>query len=279
MCKLAVRAVTSLCVVALAHPHLARAWGNNGHKIVAMIAVSQLDPPVAAKVMALLKHDPTGKSLPAVATWADSVRHTTRPETEHWHFVDIPVDGTVNTYDPARDCKPDPKGDCIIKAIERELPKLTNTSLSERERSEALKFIVHFVGDLHQPLHCAERNNDNGGGQVTVIFLNQTGHNLHSVWDSAILDNAGLSQTAYANKLIKALPSNLTVMEAGTTVDWANESHALAVDKAYTNTDGSPVVNGTKLKGPYVKDRTKIVNQQLTRAGVRLAKVLNDTLR
>ena len=156
----------ALITALLLLPSLAFAWGPEGHAIIAQIAEDRLAPAARQQVDQLLD----GDSLAVVASWADEIR-IHRPDTAQWHFVDIPKN--ANDYDPARDCRPTPRGDCIIAAIDRELAILRDASADKDKRAEALKFIVHFVGDLHQPLHCAD-DHDRGGNDVTVKFFRRT---------------------------------------------------------------------------------------------------------
>ena len=268
-------------------PSVAFAWGTEGHKIVATIAAHRLNAHATAAVKRILKNDTTGHTLPAVAVWADTVRKG-RPTTYNWHFADIDV--TKSAFDDA-DCHPAneaQKGDCIINALTREVPKLTKKGVSAPQRAEALKFVTHFIGDLHQPLHCAERNKDRGGNDVTVTFFGQTNEpppfqkylwNLHAAWDFGLIEHAGGTQAAYVTRLETWIGTqNVSGIESGTFVDWANESHAAAVAHAYKTPNGSadfPATGGT-IEQPYYDANIGIVDQQLAKAGVRLAKVLND---
>lgn len=164
----------------------ALAWGDRGHSIVAELAERRLEPVVRQKIEALLG---PGISMASIASWADAVR-LLRPETSNWHFVDIPVGATA--YVPAEHCKPSPKGDCVVAALGRLRDALVDTNQSQTIRREALMFIVHFIGDLHQPLHAAERNNDEGGNKVRVIWLDRDHlpvvSNLHRYWDFGAIE-------------------------------------------------------------------------------------------
>ena len=120
-------------------------WGPEGHHIVARIALARLTPEAKQGVQALLGSD----DFVGAATWADEIR-SQRPETYNWHFVDIPF-GEMK-YDAARDCKPTPQGDCILAQLERARKDLTDASLSQDRRKEALKWLIHLVGDLHMKL-------------------------------------------------------------------------------------------------------------------------------
>lgn len=253
----------TLCALLLMPTHL-MAWGPEGHTIIARIAAERLSPSAKAAVKQLLGRH----SLASVANFADQVRPQ-RPETANWHFVDIPKDKT--DYDPTRDCKPSDKGDCVIAEIARAETTLKNRSLTRAKRAEALKFLVHFVGDLHQPLHCSD-NADRGGNDVHVTFLGQSS-NLHRVWDSGIIGATQLSVNDYADQLDSWLDSQDThQIESGTVIDWALDAHKLAKTSAYDIPAGTnPVLDTT-----YVDDNQPVVDQQLAFAGLRLAKVLNE---
>jgi hypothetical protein len=184
-------------VLAAAPLNQAFSWGQEGHSIVAEIAQRRLTPEARHQVDVLLGSElelskGTQFSLSSIASWADDYRSDQgHVETYNWHFVDIPYD--LDTYDPVRDCSRDAvRGDCIINAAARETAKLTDCSRPTGERTMALKFVVHFIGDLHQPLHATTRINpdtnkdDLGGNLIMVIFLGQS-TNLHKVWDSDLI--------------------------------------------------------------------------------------------
>lgn len=271
--------VVVIALLALAAP--AAAWGPKGHKIVAMIAANRLSPAAQQQVKVLLADDPAGTTLPAIAPWADDVKDGSRRDTTNWHFVNIPVGDRPTTFDSRRDCRPDPRrGDCIINAVDRQLHILADRRAPARERRDALKFVTHLVADLHQPLHCAERDDDRGGNNVDVTLLGERGWNLHSVWDSGLIAESGLSQNKYVEKLSRWLrEQNVDRLGAGTPVDWANESHALALAHAYRTPTGRAVVDGSKLDARYVEAGLEVIDTQLARAGVRLSAVLEAALR
>ena len=244
-------------------PLQTEAWGPEGHRIVALIAEDHLSSKARQEIKKLLK----GTPIDSVAKWADDIRGL-RPETYNWHFVDIPIN--KRTYKPTRDCKCTRRGDCVIEAIEQLKVILADTTEKAAQRAEALKFIVHFVGDLHQPLHCAD-NNDRGGNDVKVQFFGESS-NLHKVWDSGIIEKTGVKDSAYAAKLNAALASeNLNKLESGTVVNWALESHKAAVVYAYGKKPGNNMLDST-----YFNQARPIVDTQLMKAGVRLARVINE---
>src|SRR5262245_36680153 len=257
-------------------PERAHAWGQEGHSIVAEIAQRRRDTGTLAKIKAWLKSKaPDGEApqvaLASIASWADDYR-SKHPESSNWHFVDIPYER--NTYDPAVDCKRDARsGDCIINAIERAKVTLADCSKPAKERTEALKFLVHFVGDIHQPLHNAERNNDHGGNDVQVTFFG-TPMKLHALWDSGIITHTVFSWGTYVERLETTwFPGrDLSGLDGGTPVDWALESHQFARELAYNIPDGSVLADN------YYRDSLPVVDRQLALGGVRLARLLKDTL-
>src|ERR1700730_10254088 len=179
----------------------AQGWGQEVHSIVAEIAQRRLDADTLKKVKILLGGE---ISLASIASWADDYR-AGHEETAGWHFVDIPYDHF--NYVPAVDCKADPKrGDCVINAIMRAREALGDCWRTREERLDALKFLVHFVGDVHQPLHAAARTDphtgtgDQGGNLVEVTFFGQK-NNLHWVWDTGLIMHAVYDWGAYVTRL------------------------------------------------------------------------------
>ena len=292
------RKFASLLTVALmlmtAAPAPASAWGAEGHRIVARIAMQLLRPAAREEVEDLLGND----RLDAVALFADDVRgnreHGDRPETKLWHFADIPLNEQFNPN--ARYCKRSPWGDCIVEALDRFNDVLHNDFSDfptdrleyENSREEALKFVVHFVGDLHQPLHCADKNGDGGGNRRRVIFFDDES-NLHSVWDSGILRRAmrndGLTLTAYARRLANGLTSQQKSFADSTTrvtraqiIEWANESHNVARDGLYVGV-AENINEVSTLGQPYFDANRGRIDNQLKLGGVRLARILNSAFR
>ena len=245
----------------------ASAWGGDGHRIVAIMAEGHLSKKARESIETLLGD----QTLADVANYADLIRNR-RPETSNFHFVDIPI--SRDSFDRSKDCENEPeRGDCVIAAIERFSQEANNSELTIGQRRFALKFIVHLVGDMHQPLHCADKNNDRGGNKVIVSWFGRRGKgiNLHSVWDRLIIEEAGLDEVEFAD----ALEEFFTAQQAkdfqkGTLTDWANEAHGLAQEFAYGK------LPANKALGKAYYDATfKVVDLQLYRAGVRLAHVLN----
>jgi len=243
------------------------AWGKTGHEIVAILAEQRLDREVRKEVTALLGE----MSFVDASVWADQVRGK---ETAPWHYVNIPID--EDTYDADRHC---PKQQCVIAQIKRFRKVLADPAAGFRKRQKALKYLIHFVADLHQPLHAGD-NHDRGGNDVIVEFLGRTTDpyrkkpwNLHAVWDSGLIDTWTADAQQYADRLGKDLNAlAIARYEVGSVVDWAMESHRVAKEYGYQLSEDR------RLGEEYVKASLSVVDQQLAKAGIRLAKILNETL-
>jgi nuclease S1 len=251
----------------------AHAWGYEAHRVVAEIAEQYLAPETERQIRELLALE-NATTLAEVSTWADEIRPQ-RPQTAPWHFVDIPIHppaGTPEGYDPARDCQ---RRDCVVAKIGDMAAVLRDKTAAQRERLEALKFLVHFVADVHQPLHAAD-DFDRGGTDVHVEFMGRR-TNLHAVWDSGVLAAAGISdERAYALDLARSIsPGELGEWSADTPADWANESYGVASHLIYGEWPHAP----GPLPASYEQAAIYVVNVQLQKAGVRLAAALNDALR
>ena len=322
-------------------PLRAAAWGRDGHQIVAGIALWRLAQLKAqnalGKISAILAAEPETPMVKQphdlfdAAAWPDDVRDSDEYAfAASLHFVSIPRTG--NSFDQTHQCKPSdqiPEGDCIIGAL-RHYAKVLETSHSNKERIEALSFIVHFMGDLHQPLHTSEdldfmnhlgHKGDRGGNYRFLFYLSDQAFNsgdlkscltkpdvctesfedgrsnlkLHAAWDKYMIrtemkNNPKRSPDFrhYGNDLLSHLPPNpsdpsYASMEAGDFVKWAEQTHQVARMSAYgvigPRTKVSPADNKKYqfylLNDAYRVKNTRIVDDQLVRAGIRLAAVLH----
>jgi hypothetical protein len=257
----------ALALVLLLIPSSLYAWAREGHKIIAILAEQRLHSDVRDAVFALLD----GTTFIEAVSWTDKVRNL---QTAPWHYVNIDI--TETEYDAARDC---PQDQCVIGQIERFRRVLAKADTDVRKRQKALKYLIHLVGDLHQPLH-AGNNDDHGGNDVQVEFIDETidpySHkpwNLHAVWDSGILEVRDPDVHHYAERLNAWLNSQPEGhLQDGSVVDWAMESHDIAKDHVYV------LPLDLKLGEEYYRANVPVVDQQLAKAGVRLAKLLNDVL-
>jgi hypothetical protein len=245
----------------------ALAWGPEGHSLVARIAEAQLTPAARARVTAILA---PGQTLASIASWPDEVRRS-RPDTANWHFIDIPIDQPH--LDMARDC---PKGDCVIAEIADLRKQLLDPATPPARQREALMFLVHFIGDMHQPLHCSD-NHDRGGNSVRVVFFDRQ-TNLHSVWDSGLL-----SRFAPADQLFPAFSRESMRRNKqwakGTVEQWAEQAHQAAQKVVYGRLPRVAAEIPVPLGARYEKIADPLIRVQIEKAGARLAAVLNDTLR
>lgn len=247
-------------------PRRAAAWGWDGHRIVGYLAERNLTPRARAEVERLLgsEHD----SLAEASVWADQVR----PDPAYgWsgphHYINAPDDAT--TFDMARDCPAD-RG-CVVKAIEEHTATLRAGFASGARETEALLFLAHFVGDVHQPLHAAY-GSDRGGNSVDVTFFGEP-TNLHRVWDYMILDRdrkvflwkRGWKRVA---RRLAASPRPAATDELDPLV-WAGESFELARRRVYD----LPADN--VLGAAYAERGLPVIEERLLQAGLRLAALLN----
>jgi len=247
------------------------AWGGEGHQVVALIAEERLTEKAQSAIHELLGDD-VNISDAEIASWADQIKRERR-RTSPWHYVNIPFDS--EGLDLKRDGS---DGNNIVDRIESFQKLLADTSKPKEARVEALKFLVHLVGDIHQPLHCIDRAGDKGGNGRLCFLVEVKGKatNLHSVWDTALLRRyIGRTPIAdYADKLNTDIDDRKAKdFTNGDVVAWANESWKTANEHVYPGVpaDGPPPVLGQK----YVDDARVVVEEQLKRGGVRLAVILN----
>ena len=256
--------------VALTWPATAFAWGAEGHRIIAHIAAHELTPAARASIEDLLGVDAETQMVVA-STWADEIRNQRR-DTAPWHFVDIPI-GTTG-YDARRDC---PRENCVVAQIERDERILAERSLLPAVRLEALRFLIHFIGDVHQPLHAAN-NMDRGGNEFRVV-LGRRETNMHSVWDQDVLRVLGRNGENIALRIESEIAqTDSRPWQFGTAADWANESFRIASQEIYSDKSAVRTAAPVILPREYLAIEENIVKTQLEKAGLRLAWVLNRAL-
>lgn len=271
-------------------PQSAFAWGFEGHEVIAAIARNYLTPDVRQRVDQLLAADTdslTGHDMMSESTWADRYRSAGHPETGSWHFVDIELDhpdlsaacfGFPAASQPA---SAGPKDDCVVDKIAEFDTELKNPATSPAERLLALKYVIHFVGDVHQPLHAAD-NHDRGGNCVLLALGGPRSINLHSYWDTTVVQALGQDSATVAKTLLGQItPAQKDEWEQGDVRGWAQESYELAKTSVYTigskpgcDRDAAPI----SLPAGYGAAAEPVASLQLKRAGVRLAKILNADL-
>jgi hypothetical protein len=256
----------------------ARAWGEMGHQLVGALAQKLLTPQAQAGVAELLRGEPD-PTLAGVAYWADTLR-ASEPERFHatsgWHYVNFPS-GSCR-FDAKRDCA---NGACVVGAIETQRRLLADPAQPVEIRRDALKFIVHFVGDVHQPLHSSNRP-DRGGNDFAIALhtdippeayarerykdgLMDT--NLHAIWDYYILASAGLDLATYAQRLAPAV--HVPRSSQGGPRAWAAESCRL-VDRQTLYPPGHD------LDQKYLEAMRPLAERRVQQAAGRLARLLNE---
>lgn len=267
-------------------PERTAAWGIRGHQVIARIAMARLSTTARQAIAELLE---PGETLESVSTWADQIK-TERAETKSWHMVSISLSDT--RYTRAKSCGQNET--CIIEAIDQQITILKNTNNDSAKRAEALKWLVHLIGDLHQPFHVTTNTNpqDLGANRVRVTSLSGRATNLHDVWDADLVEY-GLNQSAksvgdYATRLGLKVDQSSTSQSnrggsystQGSVTDWAMEAHKLPWNAYIDTRSGQFMVADPKrswtLDQTYYDKNVQVVEVQLSRAGVRLAKILND---
>lgn len=249
-------------IIALFCTAPAFAWGVLGHRVVAQLAQKQLTPTAQAQVDRLLAVQ-GAQRLADIATWADDLRDSDPDLFSHTaklHYINFRSADCL--YDPPRDCA---RNQCVVWAIQHYAMVLGDRSRGDAERAQALAFVVHFVGDVYQPLHASYRN-DKGGNDFQVRWHGR-GTNLHKIWDTTMLNSMGLSYQALAYQLA----NNARAVPPGNPASWAQESCRIVRD------DG--VYPSTRnIDDNYVARELPVAEQRLREAGARLAALLDQEL-
>jgi nuclease S1 len=262
-----------------------QAWGGPGHRLVGLIASKRLTAIARQNVVWLLGE----QTLAEVSSWADR-QVDANAQTFYWHFLNIPPDATG--YDRDRDCPRQPGiaagaradrwRDCAVDRILYHEERLADATLDRADRAIALKFLVHFVGDLHQPFHALGVGR--GGNDVKVGAFGVTdcrydpgqppvACNLHMIWDSLLIAHRSLDETHYLALLEKQIADNqweAAARVSATPAQWAEESFRLAKDAL--------VAPNTNIDERYYQQQIPVVDRRLALAGLRLAAVLNGIL-
>ncbi len=234
------------------------AWGPIGHSVIGEIAQSKLLP----ETKRIIRQQLQTPSLANVANWADEVKK--RRKQKPWHYTNIP-EGILD-YDRRRDC---PDGDCVTEII----PKMAKTLARFREplksRREALKYLVHFVGDIHQPLHLGYAS-DRGGNRISLRYRGRN-TNLHALWDQGLIERNGKSLVQYARQLNcqRFASVNLENLREEV-IRWGLESRKIVLNSVYKFKEGP------RLSRNYITRSRIILNRRMCKAGARLAGILNS---
>ena len=258
------------------------AWGVQGHRLVGLIAAERLTP-IAKRNVAWLVD---GQTLADVSSWADTLT-SDQVQTSYWHYLNIPPE--ARGYNRDRDCPKQPgveagsRGDrwrdCVVDRIAYWEERLGDSKLDRSDRATALKFVVHFIGDLHQPFHALGVGR--GGNDVKVRVFGQANCgtdparpnpcNLHSVWDSRLIAHRSLDDGAYLAELRRVITrKGLGALPAGSPAQWAEQSFRLAKEGL--------VAPDTNIDEGYYRRHITVIDERIALAGVRLAASLNRIL-
>lgn len=240
------RLLVALLAAALL-PTAACAWGPEGHRLVAELADARLEPKTRENVAALLAFEP-GATLASIASWADENR--TR-ETAAWHYVNFPRDADC-TYRAGRDCR---NGDCVVAALEAQAQVLASNAPPDAKLL-ALKYVVHFVGDVHQPLHAAF--GDDRGGNLYQVQADGQGTNPHAVWDSWVIHRWPGGHAAL-RKAIDGLPA----ATQATPIEWGHESCRIATAEGFYPVKRTLGVDYAQSMAPTVASRLRAAADRL----------------
>lgn len=242
----------------------AYAWGPQGHRLVGAIAEAELSPHARAEVARLLRGEPE-PTLAGVSNWADDLREHDPDlgrRSARWHYVNLAEDGCA--YVATSHC---PDGDCVIEAIRRQEALLADRRQPDAVRAQALKFLVHFVGDIHQPLHAGYAKDR--GGNTHQVQVGGSGSNLHRVWDGDIVTAATRNEKRNLRRL-RGMPAPAG-LDDGAFAEWAEASCRIVRREGFYPPQGA-------LAPTYLKRWRPVADAQLRLGADRLARLLNRAL-
>jgi len=281
-----ISAVALLCFIStLAYP-----WGKNGHRIIASICETYMSESAREEMYDIMGPD----FIEELSVWPDYVRSEPGWKfADPWHYTTVHVGQTTayvrKKYDEDDDINDaleaiDLMADILrgdqdaINWLESKMEKSGAQPLRGSTRATALAYLVHLVGDIHMPLHVG-KNQDRGGNNITVLYFDER-TNIHSLWDTGMIEHEQLSYSEFARLINKATASDVSAWQRNTVDDWANESIELREDiynNIYNYTDRETGLPSFSWK--YQHDYIPHVKDRLLKAGVRLASVLNELLR
>ena len=251
----------------------ASAWGADGHRLICAMAEAKLTLEAKSMLSETLRmgkflDNNADEDFPEACLWPDKARHTTHKGSYEEHFINVPK--SEDSVDLARDCA---ALNCVATAIQRNLVYLSRDAQGKREKARkaaALRFLAHFVGDLHQPLHVGN-GEDWGGNKIKVNWYGKKA-NLHGIWDYEILKKAGITYPDSLEYLQEIKPEN----SAGDVLAWIRTSFRLARNNAYKDTEGNLIASGDTLGDAYFERAKPIVMSQISLSSSRLAYLLNE---
>ncbi len=276
----------ALSALLIASP--AGAYWEYGHQTIAQIAWANIKPVTRTRILALLRQQklldtPQCKAgtLDDASVWADCIKGIKNPDgtrkfaaTESWHYQDVNICQPFDLVVPCKD------GNCVSAQIVRDAKLLKDRRTPTADRVRALVFLIHFVGDLHQPLHAGEKS-DKGGNDVKASYGIDAGRrlNLHSIWDGLLAERA----ISTGPSLVRRYPAAVRAkVAAGSVEDWSRESWQVAKDATYTTAIGGdpcgPTPTRVKLDEATIQSLIPVARLEVERGGLRLAKMLDAAL-
>ncbi|MCQ8878641.1 S1/P1 nuclease [Pseudoalteromonas shioyasakiensis] len=241
------------------------AWGQNGHRIVGQIADNHITEQTRASLVDLLE----GESLAQISTWADEMRSNPdqfwQKKSSRWHYINSPTNSAEFSHDHSHKLNKD-NVENILDGMYFAIETLKDENSSIDAKRFSLRFLVHLVGDSHQPFH-AGRAADRGGNRIKVTFFGED-TNLHSLWDTKLIENQNLSFTEFSRFIDTKNTEVITDYLASSPEQWLNESHNLAT-RLYK-------IKGDEIGYSYIYRNTPIIKTRLQQAGIRLAGLLNS---
>ncbi len=250
--------LTAICLYNISFSHAFEDWGQTGHRVVGEVAANHLSEKAKAEIELLLN----GMSLAVASTYADEIKsERSFDKYRPWHYVNIPFDKTYQEITPNED------GD-IIKGIEHCIQVLKAEDTSREDKAFYLKLLIHFIGDLHQPLHLGLEE-DKGGNDFQVRWFND-GTNLHRVWDSQMIESYQMTYSELTHNLPKISTEEKERIQKGTLHEWVE------MERELTKEVYQSAKIGDKLGYRYMYDHFSTVKTQLQKGGLRLAKILNE---
>lgn len=233
-------------------------WSATGHRVVGKIAAKHLKSSTKKHIKKLLNN----QSLDFVSTYADDIKSDKRyNEFYTWHYINMPLDSNYEESEKSKN------GD-LVSGINYCIKIIKDEHSSMEDKSFYLKLLIHFMGDLHQPMHIGLVE-DKGGNDFKLQWFNKD-TNLHSVWDRELIDSYGMSYSELTDNAEVLNKNQIKAIQEGTLIDWVNDTHVL------TRHVYATVKPGENLRYNYSYDNFETVRSQLQKAGIRLAKVLND---
>ncbi|SEN71888.1 S1/P1 Nuclease [Sphingomonas gellani] len=280
----------SLMAAPLAFAAPASAYWEYGHQTVARIAYANVRPATRARIDRILATAPLldtptcpANTIEGASTWADCVKPLKNAEGKsrfgyayNWHFQDVNI---CRPFELVSACK---DGNCVSAQIEKDVAALRDRRTSAKDRVQALVFLIHFVGDLHQPLHAGEHD-DKGGNDVAASYggYSPARFNLHSIWDGTLAERA---ITTGPSLVRRYSPAEKARIAAGTVTDWSRESYQVARTVVYPSAfghdpcDGQPAPAKAVLDNVTIERLVPVARLEVERGGLRLAKLLDRAL-